>query len=332
MADTTAVFCDAPRGVRGDHRTDASLISMGFKHSAEHDSGVSSRQTAAVDSCPDCDGDLVTVENETCCGTCGLVVAENRLDRGPEWRSFDDSEGDRRRTGAPRTPTRHDRGLSTVIGHDNVESGRKRRRLARMRRQHKRSQFASKAERNLATGFGEIARLTGALGLPRPTQELACRIFRQAQDQDLLLGRSIETMAAASVHAACRCGRVTRSIDELIEVGRVDLGKLELGYRVLNRELGLPAAPARPGERVPKLAADVDAPDAVRRRALELARLAEEKGVGIGCDPWGVAAGCLYLAGEEHRAAITQDELAEAAGVSRKPVRERYYELRDQLN
>jgi transcription initiation factor TFIIB len=58
------------------------------------------------------------------------VVSEDRIDRGPEWRSFADDDTNPERTGAPLTRSRHDRGLSTEIGRSTKLKGRKRRQFA----------------------------------------------------------------------------------------------------------------------------------------------------------------------------------------------------------
>ncbi|ERJ06657.1 Transcription initiation factor IIB 4 protein, partial [Halorhabdus tiamatea SARL4B] len=44
--------------------------------------------------CPECGGDLVTdsERGETVCAECGLVVEEDEIDPGPEWRAFDAKE------------------------------------------------------------------------------------------------------------------------------------------------------------------------------------------------------------------------------------------------
>ncbi|MFW6321936.1 MAG: TFIIB-type zinc ribbon-containing protein, partial [Halohasta sp.] len=41
--------------------------------------------------CPECSGRLLTdsEHGETVCQDCGLVVEEDAVDRGPEWRAFD---------------------------------------------------------------------------------------------------------------------------------------------------------------------------------------------------------------------------------------------------
>ncbi|RLM48887.1 transcription initiation factor IIB family protein, partial [Halorubrum sp. Atlit-28R] len=64
--------------------------------------------------CPECSGQVRTNSVETVCEDCGLVIDEQRIDHGPEWRTHDQDQ--RKRTGAPLTAARHDRGLSTEIG------------------------------------------------------------------------------------------------------------------------------------------------------------------------------------------------------------------------
>ena len=80
--------------------------------------------------CPECGGSLEadTERGETVCSECGLVVEEDEIDRGPEWRAFDSAEKDEKsRVGAPTTKMMHDEGLSTNIGwqdKDAYEIGR----------------------------------------------------------------------------------------------------------------------------------------------------------------------------------------------------------------
>ncbi|MFB6086907.1 MAG: TFIIB-type zinc ribbon-containing protein, partial [Haloarculaceae archaeon] len=66
--------------------------------------------------CPECGGKLVSdsEHGETVCSDCGLVVDEDEIDRGPEWRAFKAGERDKKsRVGAPTTNMMHDKGLST---------------------------------------------------------------------------------------------------------------------------------------------------------------------------------------------------------------------------
>ena len=282
--------------------------------------------TIASTECPECAGRLRAEGDETVCGACGLVVAEDRIDRGPEWRPLD---GDRReRTGAPLTRSRHDRGLSTEIGRGGRHlTGRKRRTIARLRRQHNRARIPTKASRNQVYGFTEIGRITEALALPEPTRDQACMLFERAQEEDLLRGRSIEGFAAASVYAACRMASLSRTVAEVAAVARADDDELRVAYDAMNRDLGLPTGPVDPAEFLPRFASELSLPTRIEVRAREL--VGELRGTGhlAGRNPCGVAAGCLYAAARERNYPLTQERVAKAADVTPVTVRATYREL-----
>ena len=278
--------------------------------------------------CPECAGRLRVEGDETVCGTCGLVVAVDRLDRGPEWRPLD---GDRReRTGAPLTRSRHDRGLSTEIGHGGRRlTGRKRRLLARLRRQHNRARIRTKAERNRVYGFTEIGRIVDGLTLPEATRDEACVLFARAQDEDLLRGRSIEGFAAAAVYAACRMAAHSRTVEEVTAVARADADELQIAYDAMNRELGLPTGPIDPAEFLPRFASELDLPTRLERRARELLASLAESGHVDGRNPGGVGAACLYAAAREVEYPLTQKRAAAVAGVTPVTIRGTYTVLAD---
>ncbi|MFC7026821.1 TFIIB-type zinc ribbon-containing protein [Halomicroarcula sp. GCM10025324] len=57
--------------------------------------------SATTGRCPECQCRVEQDGHEAVCAECGLVVSEDAIDRGPEWRSFEDDETERARTGAP---------------------------------------------------------------------------------------------------------------------------------------------------------------------------------------------------------------------------------------
>ena len=72
-----------------------------------------------VKKCPECSSANVNINKErgeVTCRSCGLVIEERMIDFGQEWREFESNQESRRRTGAPMTYTRYDRGLGTDIG------------------------------------------------------------------------------------------------------------------------------------------------------------------------------------------------------------------------
>jgi transcription initiation factor TFIIB len=285
--------------------------------------------TTPVQVCPECDGRLQSDDCETVCTQCGLVVDEHAIDPGPEWRSFEDDDTNPERTGAPLTRSRHDRGLSTEIGRSTRVKGRKRRQLARMRRQHKRSQVRSKAERNRIYAFTEIRQLVSTLDLPTHIRDRACVLFESAQKAALLQGRSIEGFAAATVYATCRTASVSRTLPEITEAAKASRDELDVAYGAMNRELGLPTGPIDPREYLARFASKLDAPDCVERRARALAAEARETGIDTGRNPGGVAAACLYTAARQTEYELTQQEAADVADVAPVTVRTTYYDLRE---
>ena len=281
--------------------------------------------------CPECDSPVVTDGGETSCTVCGLIVEEYRIDHtGTPRANFDPDKT--KRTGPPLTQGRHDRGLSSEIGWNrdakgNSLSGAKRRRLSRLRTQHSRAQWRSKAERNLGHACFEIARMVSALELPTFVRESASSTYREAQQADLIMGRSIESMAAGAVYATCRCGGFAVSVSEVAEVSVSSTEQVRHAYSVLNVELNLETPVIQPESLLPKLATTCDISKQVQHRAFELTMEAVDAGLANGRNPAGVAAGCLYAAVAERELLTTQAQIADAAEVSVETVRSRYQEL-----
>ena len=283
-----------------------------------------------TDGCDECGGRIRVTEDEIICEECGLVVDEDAIDRGPEWRNGDEPS-DRRRTGAPLERSRHDRGLSTEIGFGTGTdvTGNRQRQLVRMRRQHNRARFSSKAERNKAYGFTEIRRLVSSLSLPTPVREQSCTLFESAQREDLLCGRSLEGFSAATVYATCRVQSIARTIDEIVTQARATRSELKAAYDALNRELGLPVGPISPIEYLPRYSSELGLGADVESRAREYATWLLESGRMGGKNPSGVAAACIYRATYDYGVDVTQTEVADLANVSRMTIRSTATELKN---
>ncbi len=284
--------------------------------------------------CPECSGDLVTEGSETICAECGLVVEEDNVDRGPEWRAFDAKEKDEKsRVGAPTTKMMHDEGLSTNIGwqdkdaYGNSLNSRQRQKMQRLRTWNERFRTRDSQERNLKQALGEIDRMASALGLPENVRETASVIYRRALEEDLLPGRSIEGVATSALYAAARQANTPRSIDEVANVSRIDDQEFKRTYRYIVRELGLEVQPADPESYVGRFASDLDISDEAERRARQLLQNAKEEGVHSGKSPVGLAAASVYAAPLLTNEQITQREVSEVADISEVTIRNRYKEL-----
>ncbi|MFD1647873.1 transcription initiation factor IIB [Haloarchaeobius litoreus] len=289
-----------------------------------------------TETCPECGARLATDPEhaETTCTECGLVVTDRHVDRGPEWRSFDDGErGSRSRVGAPTTRLLHDKGLSSHIGWENRDgrgstlSPRQRRRMGRLRTWDERFRAKSHDDRNLKQALGEIQRMGSALGLQDEVRETASVIYRRAQAEDLLPGRTIEAISTAALYAAARQMDNPRSIDEVAAVSRVGEQEFKRAYRYLIRELELPVKPANPQQYIARLASALSTRPETERQARELLAAAEGTGVFTGKSPVGLAAAALYAASQLTGERLTQDAVSEVAEVSTVTIRNRYKEL-----
>ncbi|WP_435335623.1 transcription initiation factor IIB [Haloarchaeobius sp. TZWWS8] len=286
--------------------------------------------------CPECGGDLINDDEhgETVCAECGLVVEEDSVDRGPEWRAFDAAEKDEKsRVGAPTTKMMHDEGLSTNIGWQNKDaygrqlSSNQRQKMQRLRTWNERFRTRDSKERNLKQALGEIDRMASALGLPKNVRETASVIYRRALSEDLLPGRSIEGVSTASLYAAARQAGTPRSLDEVTNVSRVERDEIARTYRYVVRELNLEIQPADPVSYVPRFASELEISDEAERRARQLLETAKREGLHSGKSPVGLAAAAVYAASLLTNEKVTQNEVSEVANISEVTIRNRYHEL-----
>jgi len=168
--------------------------------------------------------------------------------------------------------------------------------------------FSRKLNATSHTGWARFAVWRVPLELSDSIRDQACQLFRSAQNEDLLRGRSIEAIATASVYGACRCNDRPVILDEVADSARVELSRVRNAYKTLNTELGLPTPPRRPQSFIPRFASELDVADTVRQRAFELAKGAEATIISNGCQPTGVAAACLYKAAREQGQFFTQTD------------------------
>ncbi|MBX0322131.1 transcription initiation factor IIB 2 [Halomicroarcula sp. F13] len=309
-------------------------------HDAKERGSTVDEETAAEASegqvCPDCGGHLThdASRGETVCADCGLVVDENAIDRGPEWRAFDSAERDKKsRVGAPTTKLMHDEGLSTNIGWQNKDangnslSSRQREKMQRLRTWNERFRTRDHSERNLKQALGEIDRMGSALGVPKSARETAGVVYRRALDEGLLPGRSIEGIATASLYAAVRQANLPQTIDDMVVVSRVDEQEFTRAYRYINRELSLEIGPPDPADYLSKFVSELDASDELAMRAHDLLETGKAENVHSGKSPVGLAAAAIYAAGLLVNEELTQETVSDATDVSTVTIRDRYREL-----
>jgi len=197
-----------------------------------------------VKKCPECGGINLfwnKDKGEVICKDCGLVIDDKMVDFTQEWREFDSNEADnRRRTGAPMTYTQFDQGLGTEVGQKSDLYGldnKGRNKFFRLRKWQYR--ISTAIERNLKLALAELKRVSSYLKLPKSVEEESARIYTLAVQRGLVRGRSMESVVAGALYAACRRHEVPRTLDELSEASGIEKKEIGRTYRFVTRELGI---------------------------------------------------------------------------------------------
>jgi len=275
---------------------------------------------------------LLTDEDtgEQFCEKCGYVVSEKLQASGPEWRSFQNDGGsDSARTGMPASLAIHDMGLSTVINSQNRDATGKpltasmRVTIQRLRTWDNRSQVNKTYSRNLRQAFGELSRLKDKVSVSANVLEKAAYIYRKAMEKELIRGRSISAMIAASLYAACRDTETPRTLREIAYAGNVKRNDISRCYRLLYNELELEMPVIDPIQCIARISSKLKIPEKTKRYAAKVLKEAQERKESSGKDPMGLAASALYISCVKNGVSISQRHIAEAAGITEVTIRNR---------
>ncbi|MEM5773057.1 MAG: transcription initiation factor IIB [Candidatus Aenigmatarchaeota archaeon] len=295
------------------------------------------KKARASSRCPEC-GSLNLIEDpnrgEMICKDCGLVLKEEIIDTGQEWRAFDSEQMSRRaRGGAPLTFTKHDKGMTTEIGKGVGElykvPAKKRAQYYRLTKWHKR--LIKSKDRNLSFALSELQRIVSFLNLSKSIHERIARYYEEAVNKGLVRGRSIESVIAALAYAVSREFGSPRTLDEISEASGVEKREIGRTYRYIARELDVRILPADPITFVPRFCSMLGLSDRVQAKAIEILKKAKKSEITSGKGPTGVAAAAIYIASVLVGEKRTQREVADIVGVTEVTIRNRQKELVEKL-
>ncbi len=253
---------------------------------------------------------------ELYCADCGMVITENIVDLGPEWRAYDSEQASKRvRTGPGMSYRIHDKGLSTST--PKLPAGIKRLRWVNM----------GSGEKTLALALIEIDRMACALKLPNDIKETTAVLYRKAAKRCLIKGRSIEELVSAMLYIICRQYGIPRTLKEIAAVSRSPLKKIRRSYLFLLRKFELKIAPADPSHYVPRFCSELGLSERIREKAIEILKENKGKGAARGWAPIGTAAAAIYIATVLSGEYRTEKEIAKVIGTTEITIRNRYKEL-----
>lgn len=293
-------------------------------------------QTVYVKRCPECGSVNLywdREKGEIICKDCGLVIEEKMIDLGREWRELDTETSEhRRRAGAPLSYMQFDQGLGTEIGTERdlfAFGHKKKNKFFRLRKWQQRVSTA--IERNLKLALAELRRVSSYLKIHGSVEAEASRIYTLAVQRGLVRGRSMESVVAGALYAACRRHDVPRTLDEIAEASRIDKKEIGRTYRFVTRELGITILPSNPVDYIARFASALRLKPDTQSRAIEIIEKAQKVELTSGRGPTGIAAAALYVAALMNGEKKTQREVADVAGVTEVTIRNRYKELLEKL-
>lgn len=272
-----------------------------------------------LEKCVICETDtgLVTdVESaEIICSNCGTVVAP----------MSPDSIGVSGRL--PGKLNMDSMGISTQVGESKKDSSGQiietkiQTTMKRLRTWDNRIQVRGHALRNYRTAYTLLNKLKDKLNLPYATIENAAQIYKKAQQDGMVRGRTISSSVAASLYMSCRQSFVSRTLDEIADAANVKRKLVAREYRAIVFRLDLKIPRVDYYHCIEKVGARLEVPEKILRQAMRVMEKIVNEGLASGKDPMGMAGSVLYSCMCMHGMEIKQREIAAAADSTEVTIR-----------
>ena len=291
------------------------------------------------DSCPECRATLVDdIQNgEIICSGCGVVVADQIADNGPETlnASMEDKMKLARATGHT-TYSQHDLGITTDISISNKDysgntiNNQVVHQMNNLRKWQQRVRVSTPRERRLYNIFTKMNEACNHLHLPKNVQETAAIIYRSLEGHVEVKGKSVVSITAATIFMACKQCDVVKSMEEICKQmcdPKEVKSKTKLAgkyYRAIVMEMGQTTAPIVTMDKYISKISNMSQTDVrVERLALEIAQKTKDSSIADGKAPNGIAAAYLYVASVLLGQNMLQRDVSSVAGVTEVTIRNR---------
>ena len=278
---------------------------------------------AYVKRCPECNSVNLTYDDEkgeVICNDCGLLIEEKMVDTGIDLSGKFDKSEKKGRGGAPMSMQKFDKGLTTNVGEisDIYKLDTKQtRKFLRLKKWQER--VSTSIERNLRLAMAELRRVSSFLNLPTVVSDEAAR------------GRSMESVIAACIYAACRSYNIPRTLDEIAQASDMERKEIGRTYRFIIRRLAIKVTPSSPNDYISRFSSILHLSPKTQNHALKILKKANDEELTSGRGPAGIAAAALYVAALLNDEKKTQREVADVAGITEVTIRNRYKELIEKL-
>ncbi|MCD6563763.1 MAG: hypothetical protein J7K23_07625 [Thermoproteales archaeon] len=290
-----------------------------------------------IKKCPKCGSTKIIYDEnagEFKCAECGYVIEEGLIDRGPEWRAYDDTQRILRARADPSPSLGSKISIGSLYIKD--KSGRrlsseKNRKFKRMVRTQRYLQYE---DRSLMDAEIEIDRIVSSLRLPPIVKNEAFKYYKKARELNLIKGKSSAGFASACILAACKSlERIVCDLDELVKHSRVSDKDLRKYYKTLIEHKIITAVrPSKPLQFIPSIASKLGLPMEVQRLAIQILHKIDETKKFQSKTPKGVAAASLYISSVILNEKRKQSEVAKAANIATPTLRKNLKNILEVIN
>jgi transcription initiation factor TFIIB len=216
-------------------------------------------------------------------------------------------------------------------GNGNIIPYSNRIKYGRLKKVHRRNCIQKGVERNLKSAMGEIDRLTSAMSLPMNVRDMTIAIYKNAVMKNLIKGRSIDGLAAASVYTACRQLSVPRTMTEIADHTRIKKAELLRISRMMRRALRMKLDVTSPKEYLPRFCSELGLSNEAECKAREILEESEHLNLSSGRTPVGITAAAIFLATVICGERRTKKAVSDVTKVTEVTIRNRLKEISEGL-
>ncbi len=173
--------------------------------------------------------------------------------------------------------------------------------------------------------------LVAELELSQEVQEGAENLLEELHDRDLMRGRELRNVVAATVYIVAREEDEPRTLEEISEITGAPQRELGKAYRFIGRNTDARIIPPHPGEYLDWFVEKLDLSQETSEQAEELLEQAHEKEFISGKSPKGLAASALYLSAYAEGEDRTMKEISDVLDVTTVTLRQRSREFVQEL-
>jgi transcription initiation factor TFIIB len=270
---------------------------------------------------------------ERICAQCGTVLDVDNLDKGPDWRIYEDEK--KRRAGGPITLLDSDLGIHSKVGSagDLASLPGRRRKIKRYAKIHYRE--SSPLKKRMDAILRRVRRGGERLSLARHEVETAAHIMRKTILADTKKRWNHNALAGASIYAACRVNDNPKKVSAImksLEIAPDGKREVRRAYKYIASRMNLRPPLKSEHKTLKRMTRNLNLNREILMIANEIIKASEEARIGAGKVPGSIAAASVYIACKLVGKKMTQKKICDAAKTTEVTLRSRIKDIVNDLS